>query len=363
MILALPSLWKILIGRVTRHFKVWTKPTTARLVMSSLADLPRSRTDLIAENAMLRQQLIILNRQVKRPKLSYRDRIRLVFLARCTQFWQNALHIVQPDTLLRWHRDLFRLYWRWKSSRTKRRRQYIPQETIDLIKQMANENPLWGAEKIRGELLKLAIEVSKRTVQRYMPKVRRKTGQHWATFLKNHAGNIWACDFTVVYDLLFRPIYVFIIMEMKTRRIVQTGVTSAPTDAWTAQQLREATPWGTVPKYLIHDRDSKYGKLFSCVANSSGIKELKTPFQAPKANAVCERTIGSLKRECLDHMFILNQSQLQRILNEYVSYYNHHRSHQGIQQKIPARLAYCHSHQTKPAKSKIISRLILEVIS
>jgi len=170
---------------------------------------------------------------------------------------------------------------------------------------------------------------------------------------------MWACDFTVVYDLLFRPIYIFIIMDMMTRRIVHTGVTSPHTDAGAAQQLREATPWGDSPKYLIHDRDSKFGKLFSGVANSFGIKELKTPFQAPKANAVCERTMGVLKRKFLDHMFILNQSQLQRILNKYVSYYHHHCSHQGIQQKIPVRFDECHGHQTMQAISKIISRPIL----
>jgi transposase InsO family protein len=200
---------------------------------------------------------------------------------------------------------------------------------------MAVENRLWGAESVRGELLKLGISVSKRTIQRYMPKQRRESGQTWATFLKNHAGDIWACDFSVVHDLLFRPLYIFIVIELKRRRIVHTAVTRHPTDAWTAQQLREATAWGKGPKYLIRDRDKKYGRLFSAVAGGTSIKELKAPIQTPRASAICERFIGNLRRECLDHMFVLQQEQLHRTVKEYVSFYNHMRPHQGIQQQIP----------------------------
>jgi putative transposase len=167
--------------------------------------------------------------------------------------------------------------------------------------------------------------------------VRPASGQTWATFLKNHAGEIWACDFTVVFDLLFRPLYIFVIMESKTRRVVHTAVTASPTDEWTAQRLREATPWGQMPNYLIPDRDNKYGQQFSAVAASSGIKELKTPFRTPKANAYCEQFIGSLKRECLDHMLILHRQQLHRLVVEFIDYYNHSRPHQGIGQHIPAR--------------------------
>ena len=239
------------------------------------------------------------------------DRFRLVLLARFTRFWKQALHIVQPDTLLRWHRDLFRFYWRMKSKR-KQNKPKIPPETIDLIRKMANENRLWGAERIRGELLKLGIKVCKRTIQKYMPKERKSpsSSQTWATFVKNHIGDIWACDFTVVYDWLFRPWHIFVIMELKTRRIVHSAVTTSPTDEWTAQQLREATPWGQGPKYLLHDRDSKYASHFSAVAAGSGIKELRTPYRAPRANGVCERYMGSLRRECLDHTLILHDRHL-----------------------------------------------------
>jgi hypothetical protein len=274
------------------RIKHWTKPATSVLIIGILSDLTRSRTDLVAENALLRQQLIVLNRQVKRPQLTNPERIRLVFLSRFTKFWKQALHIVQPDTLLRWHREMFRKYWRRKSQGKPK----ISPETIALIQEMAKENQLWGAERIRGELLKLGIEVSKRSIQRYMAK-EKKSGtpsQNWATFLKNQVNGIWACEFTVVTDWLFRQWYVFVVLELKTRRIVYTGVTKYPTDEWTAQQLREATPWGKGPKYLIRDRDSKYATHFSAMAVSSGIKELKTPYRTPQANGVCERFMGSL---------------------------------------------------------------------
>jgi putative transposase len=195
---------------------------------------------------------------------------------------------------------------------------------------MAKENRLWGAEHIRGELLKLGVRVSKRTLQKYIPKVRRGSSQTWAIFLKNHAGDVWACDFTVVHDLLFRPRYILVLIELQTRRIVHTAVTRSPTDGWTAQQLREATPWGKRPKYLVCDRDNRYGPLFLSVARSTGIQVLKTPVRAPKANAICERFIGSLKRECLDHMFILHSYPLHRIVRAYPDHYNHSRPRQGI---------------------------------
>ena len=265
----------------------------------------------------------------------------LVLLARCIKFWRQTIFIIQPDTLLRWHRDLFRFFWRWKSKSKTKKPRFSP-NSIALIKKMASENPLWGAELIRGELLKLGISLSKRTVQRYLSKVRRKFSQSWSTFIKNHSRNIWSCDFTVVHDLLFRPLYIFVIIELHTRRIVHAAVTRSPSDQWTAQQPCQATPWGKLPKYLIRDRDSKYGKHFASVTSS--IKILKTPVRAPRANSFCERFIGSLRRECLDHMFILHRKQLHRIVQEYVHYYNSHRPHQGIGLQIPD----CFDHWSNP---------------
>jgi putative transposase len=357
MIQALIRSLKRFASRVKQHLKRWSKPAIGRIMVGSLSDLKRSRKDLIIENAILGQQLIVLNRQVKRPQLTQGDRVRFVLLARLTECWQQALHIIQPDTLLRWHRDLFHRYWRCKSKLEKREPRTSP-ETIELIQQMARENRLWGAERIRGELLKLGVKVSKRTIQKYMLKERRsRSGQNWSTFLKNHFRDIWACDFTVVNDLLFRSWYVFVIMELHTRRIVHTAVTSFPTDEWVAQQLREATPWGEGPKYLIRDRDSKYGEQFAAVA--SGIEILKTPVRAPRGNSYCERLIGSLRRECLDHMLILDHRQLDRIVQEYRYYYNHSRPHQGIGQQIPGSLEKDNPWPTRKSRGKITSLPVL----
>jgi putative transposase len=254
----------------------------------------------------------------------------LTFLARFTNTWQSALHIVKPDTLLRWHRDLFRWYWKRKS-KPKKHPQTTPQSTIDLIQKMALENRTWGAEHIQGELLKLGIKLGKPTIQKYINQVRKKrSGQTWASFLKNHAHQVWACDFAVVNDLLFRPLYIFVIIAHKTRQIIHFAVTRHPTDAWVAQQLQEATPWGRRPRFLIRDNDKKFGKLFARVARSSGIKILKTPILAPRANSFCERFIGSLRRECLDFFLIVHQKQLHNLVKAYLTYYNQHRPHQGI---------------------------------
>ncbi|HEY6285984.1 MAG TPA: integrase core domain-containing protein [Ktedonobacteraceae bacterium] len=212
-------------------------------------------------------------------------------------------------------------------------------ETITLIREMATANRLWGAERIRGELLKLGMHVCKRTIQKYMRTIRipQPRGQRWATFLHNHAAQIWACDFLQVTDLFFRPLFVFVIIELKFRRVIHVGVTRSPTDPWVAQQLREATPYGQAPKYLICDHDSKFGSCFARVATTSAIELLRTAYHAPRANAICERFLRSVRQECLDHLFIFHEKQLQRVLNAYVSYFNRARPHQGIQQQIPEK--------------------------
>jgi len=196
---------------------------------------------------------------------------------------------------------------------------------------------LWGAERIRGELLKLGIRVGKRTVQRHMRSERspRGRGQTWATFLRNHADDIWACDFLPVIDLRFRALFAFFIVDLGSRRVVHIGVTRHPTDAWVAQQLREATPFGASPRFLIRDNDGTYGSQFARVAAGSRVEVLRTPIRAPRANAVCERFLGSVRRECLDHLLILHEGQLCRVLRAYCAYFNTARPHQGIGQVIP----------------------------
>jgi transposase InsO family protein len=192
-----------------------------------------------------------------------------------------------------------------------------------------------------------------------MKKVRKRSSQNWATFLKNHAHEIWACDFTTVTSLFFKPIYIFVIMELESRRIIHTSVALNPTDEWTAQQLREATPWDNRSKYLIRDNDNKFGKKFSAVTKSSGIEELKTPFQSPKANAHCERLFETMQRECLDHFLILNQYQLKNIITAFTGYYNQHRPHQGIKQRIPAKLSQPRSQLSNKVKGKVIATPML----
>jgi len=191
---------------------------------------------------------------------------------------------------------------------------------------------------VRGELLKLGIRVAKRSVQKYMQAVRSKppSGQSWSTFLKTHGKVVWACDFVPVVTLFFKALHAFVIVHHESRRVVHCGVTEHPTDEWVAQQLREATPFGEKPKYLICDNDKKYGARFEQVAKASGIEVIHTPYQAAHANAICERFVGSLRRECLDHILVLGVLPLVRILKDYIRYYNQARPHQGLAQRIPA---------------------------
>ena len=307
--------------------------------MRVVSDLKRSKSELIAENMFLRQQLIVVERQVVRPKLTQQDRRALVLLASRIKGWREALVIVKPDTLQRWHRAGFRLYWRRKS-RARMGRPPTSPEVIALIEEMAIANRTWYVKRIQGELRKLGIEISRGVVGKYMRQARkglppRNQGQTWATFVQNHAGEIWACDFLQTYDLFFRVVFVYFIIELGSRRIVQYGVTRSPSDFWVAQQVRVATPYEEGPRFLIRDNDGKYGQCFTRVAEGRGIKVIKTPVRAPKANAMCERCIGSVRRECLDHMLIINDRHLYRLIDEYVAYYNHARPHQGIGQRIP----------------------------
>ena len=342
---------------VKQNIRQRIKPDTHQLVFSAIVDLTRPKAELVLENAFLRQQLIVLQRQKKRPTLTGRDRVMMVFLASKLRRWKEALIIVQPDTLLRWHRDLFRWVWRRKSKAKGRRgREPLTVEDVALIRKLAKENRSWGAERIRGELLKLGKQVSKSTIQKYMAEVRKRGSSKmaWATFLRNHASQVWACDFLQTYDALFRTIFVFVIIELGSRRVVHMGVTRNPTDEWAAQQLREATPFGEGPRYLIRDNDGKYGESFGRV--TAGIKVLRTPYQAPKANAVCERFLGSLRRECLDYFLILNERSLHRIMKEYGSYFNDARPHQGIEQQIPCKPR---QHASPPVNGKVISHSVL----
>jgi transposase InsO family protein len=187
-------------------------------------------------------------------------------------------------------------------------------------------------ERIRGELMKLGIHIARATIQRYvrMARPHPAQGQNWSTFLKNHAQLVWACDFLPVIDLFFRQIYAFFIIELASRRVVHFGVTSHPTDGWVAQQLREATPYGLTPGFLIHDRDSKNGDDFKRVTKACSVEALKTPYRVSRTNAICERFLGSQRRECLDHLLVVGDRQLHQVIKEYVGSFNRVRPHQGI---------------------------------
>jgi transposase InsO family protein len=302
-----------------------------------IADLSRSRAELITENALLRQQLIVASRSVKRPSFRGHERGVLVLLGRLLPQWRHALLLVKPETVLRWHRAGFRLFWRRVCRSAGPREPRVAPDVIALIRRMAADNRVWGAERIRGELLKLGIRVAKRTAQRYTrgawPGAPRG-GQRWRTFLRNHT--VWACDFLHAYDIWSRTIFAFFIIDVNAKRVVHVAVTRAPTQAWTAQQLRNATPFGQGPQFIIRDRDDKFGAVFDRIANGARIRVLRTAVQAPLMNSVCERFLGSVRRECLDHVIILSESHLRHVLAEYaLSYFNTARPHQGIGQRIP----------------------------
>jgi len=314
----------------------FTRPLSENIETGTVLDLTRSRRDLLLENAFLRQQLIILERQSPPPKISVSDRLKLLFLARFLPHWKDILRIVQPETILRWHRTLFKHFWKKKSG-TRHHPRKISDETLALIKQMAEENRLWGAERIRGELIKLGIKIAKRTIQKYLPKNRRPSGQAWATFLKNHAQEIFVCDFTVVHDIFFRPIYLLVVMHLATRQIKHFNLTRNPSDTWMVQQIREISAWGEGPRFLVCDNDAVFGDTFDETPKRMGTEVVHTPFYTPQANGHCERLVGSVKRECLDHMLIFHERQLQCVMKEYTTYYNTARPHQGLRQKIPAK--------------------------
>jgi putative transposase len=252
-----------IVDKMEGKFKRWTKPATYTLFEGVAADLLRTKPELVAENALLRQQLIVLERQVKHPVFTSFDRGLLVLLASRLPNWKRALLIVKPANLLKWHRRGFKLFWRHKSQGPVRQPR-LDEETITLIKRIAVENRRWGTKRIRGELLKLGLTVNRGTIRRYMRQARRETpprhtGQTWATFLTNHAPQIWACGFLQTYDVFFRTLFLFFMIEHGSRRVVHFAVTHSPSDAWLAQQIRDATPFGAGPRFLICVNDGKYG--------------------------------------------------------------------------------------------------------
>src|SRR5215468_3170364 len=301
-----------------------TLSSIARDLVHLLVLVSRSRRALAAENLFLRKQLALFQeRKVKPHRAHDSTRLIMVILGRLFA-WRDALVNVQPDTFLRWHRKGFRLLWRRKSRPVGRPR--IPKDLRRLIQEMAAENPTWGEERIANELkLKLTIRIAPRTVGKYLRRPRPvhtpDPKQRWLTFVRNHAKVMVACDFFVVITATFRTLYVFLVIEIGSRKILHQNVTAHPTAAWTLQQFREALPGDHPYRFLIHDRDSIFAAEVEQGLAHLGVRVLRTPLRAPKANAVCERVGGSLRRECLDFLLPLNERHLQRIIREWSTHY------------------------------------------
>jgi putative transposase len=296
----------------------------------------RTRVALRAEILALRHQLLVLQRSNRghRLRLCIADRFVWVCLSRLWSGWQSALVIVKPETVIAWHRQGFRLYWRWKSRHAKGRPS-VSREVTDLIRKMSLANPRWGAPRIHGELLKLGFELSHATVAKYMLRRRKPPSQTWHTFLRNPSKDIVGADFFVLPTAFFEVLFVFVILSHDRRRPFHFAITEHPTAEWTARQLLEAFPWNSAPRYLLHDRDGGYGEKFCEAANCLGIREVLTAPQSPWQNAYVERLIGSIRRECLDYVIVFNQAGLRRILQSYFDYYERSRTHLSLGKDAP----------------------------
>ena len=338
----------------------------ARTVLCLLADLSgllvlavRTRRSIEAENLVLRRQLALFKERGVNPRrIDAATRLSLAWLSRLCD-WRSCVMVVRAETIVRWHRAGWRLFWRYKS---RVGRPPIPLELRQLIRRMASENPLWGEERIANELLvKLGIRVSPRTVRKYMPvKPPGDPGgdQRWSTFLKNHAKAILACDFFVAVTATFRMLYVFVVIEHGTRRLAHINVTANPSAEWTLQQLREAVGNGGGHRYLIHDRDRIFAKHLDDSIRALGVEVLRTPVASPKANSLCERVIGTARRECLDWLIPISEAHLRAILKCWVTHYNGGRPHSALGPGLPGPPR----EVAKVPKSESRHRLAAEVL-
>ena len=269
-------------------------------LLASLSSILRSRAALELENLALRHQIGVLQRCArKRPKLILLDRLLWAWLSRVWSDWRSALAIVQPETVIAWHRGSFRLFWAWKIRRGQPGRPTLSREVRDLIRRMCCENPTWGAPRIHGELLKLGINVGESSVSKYMVRSRKPPSQTWRTFLENHAKQLVSIDFFTVPTIRCEVLYVFLVLAHDRRRILHFNVTAHPTAQWARQQLREAFPFEQVPRYLLRDRDAIFGEEFRRQVKDMGIHEVLSAPRAPWQRAFVERVIGSIRRECL----------------------------------------------------------------
>ena len=300
-----------------------------RFIFSGL----QSHRALVLENLALRHQLDVLKRNTKTPRLRNRDRVLWVILSRLWPDWRGSLAIVQPKTVVAWHRRGWRLCWRWRSRG--RGRPKLSVEIRELIRRMSRENPIWGAPRIHGELLKIGFDVSEATVARYMVKGPRQPSPTWRSFIRNHFSEIAAVDFFTVPTMTFKTFYVFVVLSLDRRRVLHFNVTDSPTAAWTSRQIVQAFPFDTAPRFLLRDRDAIYGEKVIDTLRSIGVEQVVTAHKSPWQNGYVERVIGSVRRECLDHVIVFNRRHLRRILKEYFEYYHEARTHLGLGKDSP----------------------------
>jgi transposase InsO family protein len=304
-------------------------------VLAVLASPFKSNSRLEVENAVLRHQLIILQRKVRgRAHLTNNDRWFFVQMYRWFPSIMKVVTIIEPETLVRWHRAGFRRYWRWKS-RSRGGRPQIDLELRMLIRQMSMENLLWGAPRIHGELIKLGFSVAQSTVATYMVKRRGPPSQGWRTFLRNHAPDMAAMDLFVVPTIGFKLLYGFVIVRLHRRDLVWINVTTNPTAEWVARQITEAFPWDGAARYMIRDRDRIYGTVVTRRLRAMGIRDKPIAPSSPWQNGFAERLIGTIRRECLDHVIVLGEAHLHRILKSYADYYNSVRTHRSLHKDAP----------------------------
>ena len=307
-----------------------------KIILLTVKSTVKTHRELALENLALRQQLAVLKQNKKRPKISDLDRCFWILLSRFWKNWSETLIIVKPETVIRWHKQGFRKYWAWKSKRQRIGRPRIDIQIRVLIRQMCKENPTWGASQIYGQLLKLGIKISETTVENYMIRTRKPPSETWRTFLKNHAKDIIACDLFHVPTVTFKVLSVFVMISHDRRKIVFFNVIHNPWADWIARQVMNAFPFDTTPRYLLHDRDPVFLAEFPNQMTNMGIEEVITAPKSPWQNPICERVIGTLRRECLNHCIILNERHLKRILKEFIDdYYNKHRTHLSLQRDCP----------------------------
>ena len=314
-------------------------PRTLRLLLVLFVRSVSSRRNLLLENLALRQQLGVLRQRHPQPRFATPDKLFWVILRRLWPGWKRALLLVQPETVVRWHRAGFKLYWTWLSRhRTRVGRRCVSKELRDLIFRMVAENPTWGAPRIHGELRMLGFDISERTVLRWMRKAPRnpEPAKRWMAFLNNHREAIAAMDFFTVPTLTFGVLYCFFIISHDRRRILHWNVTRHPTSEWVIQQLREAFPYDSAPKYLIFDRGSSFNAEMIDAVKTFGIQPKRTSFRSPWQNGVAERWIGNCRRDLLDHVIVLNKQHLKRLMNDYIRFYHEDRTHLALEKETPA---------------------------